>query len=206
MAARDRAATEARIVAAATAEFAEHGLAGGRVDRIAAAAVTNKAQLYHYFGSKERLFDTVFDRYVERNLTTAPLDARDLPGWATALYDYYLQDPVLVRLVVWARLERTPTGDLFARTGGIDASVLARVAEAQREGILLDSMRPIDIFALTVAMAGTWAQASITIAATPGDDAAEHDRRRAALTAAVGAAFCVGYRSPVTAGAAPTSP
>ena len=131
--------------------------------------MTNTAQLYHYFGSKERLFDTVFDRYVERNLAAAPLDARNLPGWATALYDYYLQDPVLVRLVVWARLERTPTGDLFVRTGGIDASVLARVA-------------------------------------TPGDAAAEHDRRRAALTAAVGAACCVGYRSPVTAGAAPTSP
>ena len=35
---RDADAARARIMAAATAEFAEHGLAGGRVDRIATAA------------------------------------------------------------------------------------------------------------------------------------------------------------------------
>src|SRR5689334_11886003 len=38
--------TRARILAAATAEFAERGLAGGRVDRIAAAADANKERIY----------------------------------------------------------------------------------------------------------------------------------------------------------------
>jgi AcrR family transcriptional regulator len=33
----------------------------GRVDRIADAARSNKAQIYHYFGSKDSLFDAVFD-------------------------------------------------------------------------------------------------------------------------------------------------
>lgn len=191
MAARDRAATEARIIAAATAEFAEYGLAGGRVDRIAAAAVTNKAQLYHYFGSKERLFDTVFDRYVQRNLETVPLDAHDLPGWAVAIYDYYLGDPVLVRLAVWARLERNPTGDLFVRSGGIEPEVIARIVDAQHEHVLTDTVRAIDVFALTVAMAGAWAQASITITATTGDQDVEHEHRRSALSAAVRSAFVV---------------
>jgi AcrR family transcriptional regulator len=187
---RDADATRARIMAAATAEFAEHGLAGGRVDRIAAAARTNKAQLYHYFGNKETLFDVVFDRYVELNLANVPLDAEHLPEYAVDIYDYYLRDPVLVRLATWARLERTPTGDLFERTGGIDPQVVARVEVAQAAGILVDTVAALDLFSLTIGMASSWAQSSLTITATADDPEEVHTRRRAALAAAVRAAFC----------------
>jgi AcrR family transcriptional regulator len=187
---RDADATRARIMAAATAEFAEHGLAGGRVDRIAAAARTNKAQLYHYFGNKETLFDVVFDRYVDLNLANVPLDAEHLPEYAVDIYDYYLRDPVLVRLATWARLERTPTGDLFVRTGGIDPQVVARIEVAQQSGVLVDSVAALDIFSLTIAMASAWAQSSLTITATADEPEAVHAPRRAALAAAVRASFC----------------
>lgn len=187
---RDADATRARILAAATTEFAEHGLAGGRVDRIAAAARTNKAQLYHYFGNKETLFDLVFDRYVELNLANVPLDAQRLPDYAVDLYDYYLRDPVLVRLATWARLERTPTGDLFVRTGGIDPQVVARIEAAQADGILVDNVAALDLFSLTIGMASAWAQSSLTITATADEPEAVHAQRRTALAAAVRAAFC----------------
>ncbi len=187
---RDADATRARIMAAATAEFAEHGLAGGRVDRIALAARTNKAQLYHYFGLKETLFDLVFDRYVELNVTSDPLDAEHLPEWAVSIYDYYLRDPVLVRLATWARLERTPTGDLFVRAGGIDPEVVGRIEAAQASGVLTDAVSALDLFSLTIAMAGAWAQSSLTITATADEPAALHVERRAALEATVRAAFC----------------
>jgi AcrR family transcriptional regulator len=59
VAARDSAATKERLLEAATAEFAAHGIAGARVDRIAAAARANKQLIYAYFGSKEQLFDAV---------------------------------------------------------------------------------------------------------------------------------------------------
>ncbi|WP_217146124.1 TetR family transcriptional regulator, partial [Streptomyces sp. AC627_RSS907] len=48
----DSTATKARLLAAARAEFARHGVAGARVDRIAAAAKANKRLLYVYFGNK----------------------------------------------------------------------------------------------------------------------------------------------------------
>ncbi|MGI3785677.1 MAG: TetR family transcriptional regulator [Janthinobacterium lividum] len=187
---RDADATRARIMAAATAEFAEHGLAGGRVDRIAAAARTNKAQLYHYFGNKETLFDLAFDRYVELNLTTDPLDAEHLPEYAASIYDYYLRDPVLVRLATWARLERTPTGDLFVRAGGIDPAVIGRIEAAQASGVLVTSTAALDIFSLTIGLASAWAQSSLTITATADEPEAVHAERRAALAAAVRASFC----------------
>jgi AcrR family transcriptional regulator len=51
--------SKARIYRAALDEFAEFGLAGARVDRIASRAGINKAMLYYHFGSKQDLYDTV---------------------------------------------------------------------------------------------------------------------------------------------------
>ena len=191
---RDAEATRARILAAATTEFAAHGLAGGRVDRIAAAARANKAQLYAYFGNKDALFDTVFTRQVESNIHRVPLTASDLPGYAVALYDFYLADPALVRLATWARLERTPTGDLLP-TDGTWAENLDRVARAQANGVLVDDLAPADLFSLLVGVALTWAQASLTRTANATEPPADHVRRRAALAATVERAFCAPGRA-----------
>jgi TetR/AcrR family transcriptional regulator len=48
--------TRARLFAAAAAEFAARGFAGGSVDRIARAARVNKAMIYYHFGSKAALY------------------------------------------------------------------------------------------------------------------------------------------------------
>lgn len=55
------AATRQRILDAALAEFAEKGLAGARVDEIAARAGANKRMLYAHFGSKEELWLVVLE-------------------------------------------------------------------------------------------------------------------------------------------------
>ena len=59
---RDPEAARARIMAAATAEFASHGFAGARMDRIAQAAPVAKGLLFHHFGSKEGLYRAVLER------------------------------------------------------------------------------------------------------------------------------------------------
>ena len=48
--------TRSRILEAALQEYSSHGLAGARTDQIAAAAGVNKALLYYYFESKEKLY------------------------------------------------------------------------------------------------------------------------------------------------------
>lgn len=53
--------TARRILAAAERIFAQRGLAGARTDEIARAAGVNKAMLYYYFESKERLHRAVFE-------------------------------------------------------------------------------------------------------------------------------------------------
>ena len=51
--------TRDQILTAAVREFAHYGFAGGRVDRIAKLAAVNKRMIYHYFGSKQGLWDEV---------------------------------------------------------------------------------------------------------------------------------------------------
>ena len=70
---RDAEATKARILDAASAEFAEHGIAGARVDRIAAAADANKSLIYAYFGNKDGLFDAVFEALVASTVEEVPI-------------------------------------------------------------------------------------------------------------------------------------
>ena len=55
------AATRQRLLDAALHEFADKGLAGARVDEIAARAGANKRMLYAHFGSKEALWLAVLE-------------------------------------------------------------------------------------------------------------------------------------------------
>jgi TetR/AcrR family transcriptional regulator len=76
----DRSAeTRGRILDAAVAEFASYGLAGARTDRIAQTAGVNKALLYYYFQSKEKLYLAAFEKVAaevrDDALTVYRLDA-----------------------------------------------------------------------------------------------------------------------------------
>lgn len=59
---RDAERSREQILLAATREFAERGLSGARVDRIAARAAVNVRMLYYYFDSKDALFLAVLER------------------------------------------------------------------------------------------------------------------------------------------------
>ena len=55
----DTERTKRLLLDAATAEFSAYGLAGARIDRIAATAGVNKERIYQYFGKKDELFAQV---------------------------------------------------------------------------------------------------------------------------------------------------
>lgn len=178
---RDGQRSRQRLLEAATKEFAAHGIAGARVDRISADAGVNKAQMYGWFGSKEGLFEAVFAQQVDGIVDAVPFTPYDLPGYAVALYDSYLTDSELVRLASWCRLERVPTGDLLAAFPGHTDAKYEAIAQAQREGRIVNSIRPDEVFDLIIAIAGTWSPVSGTYTASKKDSEPDHDRRRAAL-------------------------
>lgn len=177
--------TRSRILAAATAEFATRGIAGARVDRIAESSGASKPMLYAYFGSKDQLFDAVFTAHVIGNSDRVPFTAHDLAGYAQRLYDDYLADPDLLRLVAWKRLERSSSGYLYEGLEGNDADHLADIAEQQRLGVIRADLDPLDVWSLVISTSATWAQVSITVVALEGDASALHERRKRSLAAAL---------------------
>ncbi|SEC22085.1 DNA-binding transcriptional regulator, AcrR family [Nocardioides exalbidus] len=183
------AATRARILEAARVEFAEFGFAGARVDRIAERAQANKAQLYSYFGNKDALFDAVLDDALVSIVDAVPIDAADLPGYAVRLYDHYLDEPWVIRLATWTRLERRPSGPLTPEPMPREPEKLAAIAAAQEDGLVDPTLSPAEVFGTVIALSMTWSPASTTFAATADDAVPEHDRRRAVLRTIVARAF-----------------
>ncbi|TVT59324.1 TetR/AcrR family transcriptional regulator [Amycolatopsis rhizosphaerae] len=115
----DSAATKERILTAAAAEFAAHGVAGARVDRIAATANANKRAIYDYFGDKKALFAAVLERLMtDLAAAVPPGDDADLGIYAAALFDYHRAHPEALRLLLWEALEMgdDPVPDEQTRT------------------------------------------------------------------------------------------
>jgi AcrR family transcriptional regulator len=153
---RDSAATRRRLLQAARDEFTARGVAGARVDRVAAAANANKAQIYHYFGDKDGLFDAVLESFTEEAVDAVPIDADDLPAYAARLFDYHLDHPDLLRLVTWARLEgRTTPSTQAQRTTSYQRRSEA-IKEAQREGRVNDGLSASQILDMIESLAVGW--------------------------------------------------
>ncbi|MCW1249619.1 TetR family transcriptional regulator [Acaricomes phytoseiuli] len=153
---RDAQATKHRLLEAAVAEFAHYGIAGARVDRIASEAESNKAQIYHYFKSKEGLFEAVIAEQLTEVVREVPIDADQLPEYAGRLFDGYQQHPDLARLAVWYRLERQPEAPIIQTVLESNQKKAAAIAEAQRRGAVSDSYPPEVLLGLILHLSSLW--------------------------------------------------
>ncbi|MCC4251278.1 TetR family transcriptional regulator [Sphingobium naphthae] len=105
--ATDAEETRFNILEVATAEFADKGLSGARIDEIAERTNSSKRMIYYYFGSKEGLYRAVLERAytavreVDADNRRDDLDPdaalRDVVG---VTFDYHNQHPEFVRLVM----------------------------------------------------------------------------------------------------------
>lgn len=153
---RDAEATRRRLLTAARTEFARYGIAGARVDRIAAAARSNKAQIYHYFGSKEGLFDAVFAGLVEASIENEYFDARDLPETAARLFDDFELHGEVGRLVLWYRLERSGRDASIATLEEANLAKVDAIRAAQAEGLVTDEIPAPALLGLVITIATAW--------------------------------------------------
>src|ERR1700753_1044277 len=103
---RNPAATRQKLLAAARREFAASGLAGARVDEIAARAGVNKQLVYHYFGDKDALYLAVLEwvyeeiRPQERKLNLAGLPPeRAIRKLIESSFDHLAAHPDFVALL-----------------------------------------------------------------------------------------------------------
>lgn len=111
---QDPDAVRGNILQAAREVFAEHGLAGGRVDEIAARTRTSKRMIYYYFTDKETLYRAVLeDAYARMRESEDALDlgalhpVAALRQLAEFTFDHHRQATDFVRLVM---IENIHTG------------------------------------------------------------------------------------------------
>ena len=103
---RDPVLSRQLILSAAQDEFAAYGLNGARIDRIAKRAGASKNLIYHYFGSKDRLYLTVLEGiYRQMREDQDDLALQELPPLegmrrlVANTFDHFVRAPALIRLM-----------------------------------------------------------------------------------------------------------
>ena len=146
--------SRSRLLIAASVEFAERGLAGARVDRIAENAKANKQRIYAYFGDKSQLFNEVVTQRVQELTDAVPLDPYQLPKWVLDQFDYIVAHPELMRLAAWQELERPEQVPCIIERDYTE--YIDKVAKAQREGKVSTSFTALDLIVMLSGLAASW--------------------------------------------------
>ena len=154
----DPARTMAGILEVATAEFANKGLSGARIDEIAAATRTSKRMIYYYFGSKEGLYLAVLEhsyremRRIEGELMLDNLPPEDaLRRLVEFTFDHHVAHEDYIRIVMNENIER---GKYLAQSQIIQElnvpaiSAIGRLYErGLAAGVFRQGLDPVDIHA-----------------------------------------------------------
>jgi TetR/AcrR family transcriptional regulator len=143
----------ARILEAALREFAEKGLAGARTDQIAAQAGVNKALIYYYFESKEKLYSAVLEKATGtvRDSSMALFLSGTSPGErilrsALAHFDRILGQQAFQRLLQqeMMRIHKGESGMLDVITKRVFSPLIAIYQATVREGIAAGELIDVD--------------------------------------------------------------
>lgn len=141
--------SQALLEEAARAEFAEFGYAGARVERIAKRAGVNKQLVFYYFGSKQRLYDSIAIRVTgeARRPSEGSLRhrhaAENLRESFTRLFDTLARRRDLARLIVADVQHPRASGQAYTDTLRAFTEELRRVVvEGQGHGFFRDDIDP----------------------------------------------------------------
>ncbi|MCF8608940.1 TetR family transcriptional regulator [Gordonia sp. HY285] len=171
--------TRERIISVAKQEFARYGLAGARVNRIAADSRASKDRLYAYFGSKEELFAEVSRRWASDTAVAVALSGDDLPEYVGRLFDDFVAHPENARLQAWATLEVAEPPRFDDVRMEVVQQKIGEVRRAQSRGVVDRQWDPVELLTMLTVIA--------RYLALPEHNAQTRDaaaRRAAAVTAA----------------------
>jgi AcrR family transcriptional regulator len=148
----------ANILDVALGEFAEKGLAGARIDEIAAATQTSKRMIYYYFGSKEGLYLAVLEAsYKAMRDTESALQLDDLPPEAALrrlvefTFDHHRHSEPYIRVVMTENMLRGAYMAQSERIQQLNLAAITAIEDLYRRGVQSGVFRPgldaIDIHA-----------------------------------------------------------
>lgn len=176
------------ILDVARGEFVESGLAGARVDAIAARTAVSKRMIYYYFTDKEGLYRAVLEeayrriRGLERTLDLDRLPPMEALARLTGFsFDHHADNPDFVRLVMVENIHRARylaevpgLAELNRAAVGTLADLYAR---GVRDGVFREGLDPLDLHLTTSALAFYNASNRFTVREGFGHDMAEPEAR-----------------------------
>ena len=159
----DPARTMAEILEVATHEFADKGLAGARIDEIAAATRTSKRMIYYYFGSKDGLYLAVLEeayrrmRSIEADLHLDDLSPQQaLRKLVEFTYDHHRDNEDFIRLVMSENIHRAEYLRQSKSMRELNVNAIDSVRELYErgvaEGVFRAGLDPVDIHAAISAL------------------------------------------------------
>jgi len=178
---RDPERTREAILAAAETEFAAKGLSGARVDAIARRARANKRMIYHYFGSKDRLYAAVLERvYAARRGSERTLDLAHLDPQAAirALVEfnfaYAEAHPEFIRLVNNENLYGARHLRGSNRVRALHSPLLEMIADILRrgaeQGVFRRDVDPVQLYISIAGLGYFYLSNNATLSAVFGRD------------------------------------
>ncbi|WP_048438883.1 TetR/AcrR family transcriptional regulator [Caenimonas sp. SL110] len=178
---RDADRSQATILAAARDEFAESGLGGARMDRIAERAGLNKRLIYYYFQDKEKLFQAVLEQaYVdirekERGLKlTAMPPAEAVRRLVEFTWNYYLDHPEFITLLNSANLHRARHLEDSERVREMNSPLIATLGEVlergRKDGSFRGGVDPVQLYVSIAALSYFYLSNNHTLSAIFGRD------------------------------------
>src|SRR3954468_2848120 len=159
---RDADRSQGTILAAARDEFAEYGLGGARMDRIAERAALNKRLIYYYFEDKETLFQAVLEqsyrdiREAEQQLNLLQVEPPEaLRKLVEFTWSYYLEHPEFLTLLNSANLHRARHLEESRRARELNSPLIDMIATILEKGRKERSFRSgVDAVQLYISIAG----------------------------------------------------
>jgi AcrR family transcriptional regulator len=138
---RDAERTKAKLLAAATKEFAQRGYGSARIDRIVARAGVGKQALYYHFRSKEALYVAVLEEaYSGLRAAEAELDiahrgpAEAIRELALSIWEYHRRHPGLISLVNTENLHRAKYLKRSAKLAALNSPIIDQLSNALARG------------------------------------------------------------------------
>jgi AcrR family transcriptional regulator len=158
---RDPEGMRKRILEAAAKEFADHGLSGARIARIARTAGANKRMIYYHVGDKEQLYLKVLEgAYEHIRMSERALNLEKLDPIAALLklmeftWRYYLKHPEFLALLGTENLHRARHLKRSRRVKEMHSPFVALIADILRRGETDGSIRAgVDPVQLYISMA-----------------------------------------------------
>jgi AcrR family transcriptional regulator len=159
---RDADRSRRDILLAALSEFAEFGLGGARMDRMAERAGVNKRLIYYYFDSKESLFLAVLEqayediRGRERELSLSQVDPIEaVRRLISFTWHYYIEHPEFLTLLNSENLHRARHLKQSDKIRSIHSPLVQTIADVLQRGSKAGLFRAaVDPVQLYISIAG----------------------------------------------------